>query len=309
MEKIEYITNQFKKTFGKKYENYCITRIYNLLNRTDVKFVTQQLLKRKGEKIALADLYLPQINMWIEIDEGYHENQKQSDLIRTNEILENYKLSEEIMKKYEALHEVIYINLEKPYRIVVYNKSLDEINQQIDEVVLEIKKRIELKGTNFVPWLNTYSRPEDYIKIRKLKVSDNSKFRTIKDIGKLFNISKVPFNQLIHGYVHILNNIYYWCPTLKIIGNECDKNAWENEMSEDGNIIYENQKEKGTKYLSSVKEENPIRYVFTKYKDETETLAYKFKGVFILDLDKTIKFNQRTWIKVSDEIELYKFFK
>ena len=70
MDKIEYITNQFKKTFGKKYENYCITRIYHLLNRTDVQIITQQMFKRKNEKeIALADLYFPQINLSIEIDE------------------------------------------------------------------------------------------------------------------------------------------------------------------------------------------------------------------------------------------------
>ena len=32
-EKIDYITNQMKKTFGKKYENYCLNRIYSLINR------------------------------------------------------------------------------------------------------------------------------------------------------------------------------------------------------------------------------------------------------------------------------------
>lgn len=63
LDKIDYITNQLKKTFGKKYENYCITRIYSLLNRNDIKIVTQQLFKRKGKKIALADLYLPQVNV------------------------------------------------------------------------------------------------------------------------------------------------------------------------------------------------------------------------------------------------------
>ena len=78
-EKIEYITNQLSKTFGKKYENYCVTRIYSLLKRDDIKIVTQQLFKRKGRKIALADLYLPQINMWIEIDEGHHINNKNAD--------------------------------------------------------------------------------------------------------------------------------------------------------------------------------------------------------------------------------------
>ena len=123
MEKIEYITNQLKKTFGKKYENYCVTRIYSLINRNDVKIVTQQLFKRKGKNIALADLYFPQINLWVEIDEGHHENQIQSDKDRTKEVIEMNKIPNEVKKKYEALEEVINPELEEPYRIVVYNKS------------------------------------------------------------------------------------------------------------------------------------------------------------------------------------------
>ena len=87
LDKIDYITNQLKKTFGKKYENYCITRIYSLLNRNNIKIVTQQLFKRKGKKIALADLYLPQVNVQIEIDEGHHLEQASDDFERTNEVI------------------------------------------------------------------------------------------------------------------------------------------------------------------------------------------------------------------------------
>ena len=133
-EKIDYITNQMKKTFGKKYENYCVNRIYSLINRNDVKIVTQQLFKRKGKKIALADLYLPQVNVWVEIDEGHHLVQGISDMERTNEVIEENKVSSEAKKKYDALEEVINVELEEPFRIVVYNKSLEEINSQIDEI-------------------------------------------------------------------------------------------------------------------------------------------------------------------------------
>ena len=61
--KKEYLTNQFKKTFFKKYENYCVTRIYNLVNNLNLQIVTQQLFKRDNDKIALADIYFPQINL------------------------------------------------------------------------------------------------------------------------------------------------------------------------------------------------------------------------------------------------------
>jgi very-short-patch-repair endonuclease len=308
MEKIEYITNQLKKTFGKKYENYCVTRIYSLINRNDVKIVTQQLFKRKGKNIALADLYFPQINLWVEIDEGHHENQIQSDKDRTKEVIEMNKIPNEVKKKYEALEEVINPELEEPYRIVVYNKSLDEINKQIDVIVEEINNRIAKLGEDFVPWINVNSNPEEFISKGVIKVSDNAKFKTIDTIGKLFNIEKVPFNQKLHGYINIDSNIYYWCPTLKIVGDECDNNAWENEISEDGNTIFENQKEKSSHYISDVLNEKPIRYIFTKYKDETGSMIYKFKGVFDLDEEETVKTNKRTWKKISDEIDLKQYF-
>ena len=46
MTKREYVIRQIAKTNKKNYENYVVTRIYHLLNRTDVKFVTQQYVNR-----------------------------------------------------------------------------------------------------------------------------------------------------------------------------------------------------------------------------------------------------------------------
>ncbi len=307
-EKIDYITNQMKKTFGKKYENYCVNRIYSLINRNDVKIVTQQLFKRRGKKIALADLYLPQVNVWVEIDESHHFDQVESDLRRTNEVIEENKVSSEAKKKYDALEEVINVELEEPFRIVVYNRSLEDINNQIDEIVNEIKSRIEKLGQDFIPWDKVNSSPVEFIKKGIISVQDNAKFRTIDDIGKLFNFDKVPFNQKLHGYINIRNNEYFWCPTVKINGDECNDNSWENEISDDGLYIFENQKERKDGYLESVIQEKPIRYIFTKYKDETGTMIYKFKGIFELDEEQSKNRNIRIWKRVSTEIDLRKFF-
>ena len=135
LEKREYILNQIRKTSNKKYENYCITRIYHLLNRDDVKFVIQQLFKIDN-KIALADLYLPQINLIIEIDEPYHDDEKQKieDKIREDEIISNY------IKKKILTHEVITHKLEIK-RIKIANNSLKNINKQIEDIVLFINKK------------------------------------------------------------------------------------------------------------------------------------------------------------------------
>lgn len=306
-EKIEYITNQLSKTFGKKYENYCVTRIYSLLKRVDIKIVTQQLFKRKGRKIALADLYLPQINMWIEIDEGHHINNKNADLNRTKDVKKVNTLSQEAQKKYSALDEVVPIGIEDPFRVDVYNKSLEDINKQIDVIVNEINDRIKKQGKNFIPWTKVNYSPEEFVRKGKITVNDNAKFKTIDQIGMLFNMKKVPMGKKIHGYVNIKNNMYIWCPTVKIQGDECDSNAWENEISDDGILIYENQKERKDNFLTQAIDELPIRYIFIKFKDDSRTKIYKFIGVYELDVKKSINKNIRVWAKKGDEIDLKVF--
>ena len=72
MDKKEYIVNQLKRTYHKKYENYCITRIIHRLDNEYIQFITQQLFKRPDGKFALADLYFPQLNISVEIDEPHH---------------------------------------------------------------------------------------------------------------------------------------------------------------------------------------------------------------------------------------------
>ena len=304
MEKIDYITNQFKKTFGKKYENYCITRIYNLVNREDLKIVTQQLFKRNDNKIALADLYLPQINMWIEIDEGQHINNTDSDNNRTKEVIDNNIISNSAKKKYKALDEVIYIDKEKPYRINVYNKSLKEINIQIDNIVNEINTRIINLKENFKPWNRVDGDYQEFLKKGFINVNDDAKFRTLDEIGKLFKLDKLPYDQKMHAYINIKDNYYIWSPTIIIEGNECDNNSWYNIISNDGNYIFEHQKIESQNYLSSVLDNDEIRYVFVKYKDESGRMIRKFKGVFVIDSEKSKKKQVRVWKKSSNQIDL-----
>ena len=72
MTKRDYIIRQIAKTNKKNYENYVVTRIYHLLNRTDLKFITQQYVNRPDGH-ALTDMYLPQLQLHIEIDESFHK--------------------------------------------------------------------------------------------------------------------------------------------------------------------------------------------------------------------------------------------
>lgn len=91
-----------------------------------VKFITQQYVKRPNGR-ALADLYFPQINYFVEIDEAHHLSKIELDKVRD--------------AYFEDATGVI------PTRIDVASKSIEEINHQIDDVILEIKSLITKEKT------------------------------------------------------------------------------------------------------------------------------------------------------------------
>jgi very-short-patch-repair endonuclease len=43
------------------------------LDDLDVEFVCQQCIRKDDQKIYLADLYYPQLGLYLEIDEGHHD--------------------------------------------------------------------------------------------------------------------------------------------------------------------------------------------------------------------------------------------
>ena len=70
MTELKYIIKQISKTNKKNYENFVVTRIWHGLNCLDVKFVTQQYFKRP-DGYALTDMFFPQFDLHIEIDEPH----------------------------------------------------------------------------------------------------------------------------------------------------------------------------------------------------------------------------------------------
>ena len=306
MDKKEYIANQLKKTFGKKYENYCVTRIINKLDNLNVRFITQQMFKRDGEEIALADLYFPQVNVWVEIDESQHLNQAEEDRIRTQEVIKN-----NIRSKLKNLEEVVYVELEEPERINIFDKNriitIEEINKRIDDIVEKINARILELGDRFVPWVNVYNTADEFVKKQSIEKNDNAKFRTLQDVSELFN-KGYHGNQLAYFNVSKEDNEYAWCPKLKLNEDDFKNNLYENEISDDGVYIFESSKEKNDKFVLDVLKTNEKRFVFAKYRDETGDFSYKFLGVYILDRNKTMNLNKRSWKKIDSKISLNKYF-
>ncbi|MBQ8636240.1 hypothetical protein IJX73_00105 [bacterium] len=297
MDKKEYILNQLRKTYFKKYENYCVTRIYTLVNNLNLQMVTQQLFKRGNNKIVLADIYFPQINLWVEIDEQHHDFQEKADKIRTQEVLINNKIN--------RLEEVVQITgLEEPYRIkVAFGYSIEDINNQIDKIVEEINRRIDALG-NKLQWDCKDKEPSEFIG-KIIRYSDNVKFRTIEKVTKLFKT--VRYRQQC-AWFKLKENEYLWCPKLDLIENEHKACKWENKISSDGTKIYESLRYEieGDEDLLNWNEK---RITFAYYNDENGSRMYKYRGVFALDKEGTQNYNykKRVWKKISDELDLSQY--
>ena len=162
MTKREYIIRQIAKTNKKNYENYVITRIYHLLNRIDVKFITQQYVNRP-EGHALTDMYFPQIKLHVEIDEPFHKKQIELDIHRETDIIQ------------ATNHHVSRIRI---------TEDLDSINYQITILIEQIRAKIKVleKSKQWESWdLDKEFNPNYFREKGYLDVQENPAFRKIVD--------------------------------------------------------------------------------------------------------------------------------
>lgn len=218
--KLDYITRILQKTSKKRIENYVISRIWHQLNSDEIKISHQQYVNRDDGKYALTDLYFPQINYHIEVNEEFHY--KDDFKINLDKLRE-----EDIIRKTKG-HIVRFVDCQK---------DLKDIHSQIDEIVSEINtlvnNRKELKI--FRPWDEKEMEPEYWIKKGIIKVSDNINFRKIDNIGTLFNVQIKNRGFLKPGAVKYLKDDFteIWWPEKK------DKNYWKNDFINDFEFITE----------------------------------------------------------------------
>ena len=276
MDKKEYIVKQLHRTHNKKFENYCITRIWHILNDLDIKIVTQQYIVRPSG-YALADLYFPQFKLIVEIDEEQHLGHKLEDSIRDKDVINA-------------------VNFEI-YRIDT-SKSLEEIHLKIDNLLKKIRK---MKKHNFVKWdYEDEFNPQKYIDKGYIDIEDNAMFRTHKDVYNCFGYN-YKSNVQQCGVNHKRNEkVRIWCPKLY------KNNKWVNEISYDEKIIYESSTDykENEEYLEKALKDTRInRYVFAHSKDNLGRVLYRFKGAYRLDREKTLELRKNVWIRYSTRVK------
>ncbi len=279
--KLDYMTRLFAKISKKKTETYVISRIWHQLNDDRVKFVVQQYIRRTQDKYALADLYLPQLGIFVEINEPFHKNNIEIDRIRNEEISQ--------------------VTHSKPI-VIDCDNSIEEIHSQISEVVQQIKQAIIERGKRFISWEGGSTLTVEYHRKKGyLKVDESEYVRTIDEAFAIFGAKAKHrgFLRVAGASVPNKPNEIVWCPN-------SGHRIWCNELSEDGLEIREynrNEQSRGEhveRYLS----DNQRRVTFFREEDELGFRFYRFVGVFELNKEKSEKENKCVWERISDYYQL-----
>lgn len=303
----EYILRSLTKLRHKRYESYVVHRIINLLNDLSLKFVTQQYVRRSDGRIALTDLFFPQLNLHVEVDEGHHFNVEKLiyDEIDTDQ--PHYVLNAHKEDKIREA-DIISITGHQIYRINVYKQennspqTLSTIHQQIDDLLLIIKKRkAELESKNrFHPWnIDQEFNPQTYIDLGEICIQDNVLFKTAKDACNCFGRSYKGWQKASNLHP-IESDTSIWFP--KLFKND----DWINSITPDGLIITEKSTnpEMMAKKVLEWKNERSKRIIFAHVKDNLSAKTlYRFMGLF--EVKSISEAEGRTWKRISEKVKTY----
>lgn len=272
MFKDDYILRMLSKTRYKKWESYVIHRVVHRLGDPEIEFKCQQCVRAGKESRFLLDLYFPQLGIYLEVDEPFHasEDKIRGDASRKRTIAEATKRMDIIDTK--GIEEV---------RISVANKSLREIDEEIERFVCKVReiKRKRVESDSFKPWdeqdFSYASKP--HLEKGLLEVSPYSLFRTHKDALECFGYSKGHYRRAMWSMpddvkreINISGKCFVWFPKLYV------NSKWNNSLSNDGKLIIEKNKGKSAGYTHEFEK----RIVFAHSKDPFGRTLYRFLGVF-----------------------------
>ena len=265
-DKIEYLAKSFSKTTGKKYEHYVITAIYHKINNFELKPVTQQLVysSKDPTKYYFLDLYFPQIEYGVEIDEPAHNREEYAaaDLERAEDIMGAIGCDERHVK-------------------INKDSTVEDINQQIDEIVQEVKNIISNRKEQ-LEWIPNEKLMEDAFKRRELSAGDGIHYKNYTAIWEKFTGEKLNHNRRCYAKNRRLPGDYIlWVPRAKIEVNGMvygDIN-WDNIIGEDGGVITERGARKKPLDIGKVVD-GEKRIVFMHVRDEFNSDKVVFLGCF-----------------------------
>lgn len=295
---MDYMERLFAKIGKKKTESYVIGRIWHQLDDDRVKFVVQQYIRRKEDKYALADLYLPQLNILVEINEPFHEGNKEVDRVRNEEIVDRTHYDLRVIR-------CGFMEKDAAGKDVIRWNSLEDIHRQIAEVVAFIKQRITQMGDSFKPLDDVSMLSVEYHRNKGyLKVEDNECLRTTDDVAAVFGTRPKHrgYRRASGAAVPNKKDEIVWWPA-------SGHSIWHNELIDDGMYIYEYPIAEGerAKHLKQwLDRPGHTRVTFLRGKDDLGFCFYRFVGVFQLDREKSMQKGHCVWRRIADTYQLDK---
>lgn len=281
MNTLKYIEDQLWKARNKRHESYVINRFWNRLDKTDVKIITQQYVTRPDGH-ALTDMYLPQFDIHLEVDEPHHLDQQEQDQNRDRDIID------------ATDHEIV--------RIPITN-NIEDINNQVDDLVERVilLRSSMIENGTWQPWdVKREYNPVYWRRIGELRVDMKPSFLKIIDT---LNCCGEPHEDVKGGgwfKSETYPGHFHWYPKLYAHDN------WDNALIENGTII----REKNTDPVGAeanfkrVSKNQVKRIVWAKYKDNLNNIFYRFVGVFEFDEVNSSVENGNIYRRVSSNLVL-----
>ncbi|MCZ2356151.1 MAG: DUF559 domain-containing protein [Bacteroidia bacterium] len=280
MNKLDFISRQFSRAEKKRFEHYVVTRIWHLLNDLSIKFVTQQYVSRPDGR-ALTDMFFPQLQIHIEIDEGHHKKQIEWDKLREADIIN------------ATGHEVLRVDV---------TQNIEAINTEIFKIVEHIKLK-KSNSNDFKSWdIEAELNPKTYIDKGFIDLNDDCAFRTMVDAANCFGNDYKPKGIWTGGAGHGKDNgKIIWFPKLYKNGK------WNNSISNDEIEIREicELPENAKSHIDHVLKDNRTRIVFARVKSPLGDIMYRFKGEYELDKNLTNYTDGLLWRRISKSVKTY----
>ncbi len=287
MDKKEYYVKQLAKTNKKNYENYVVGRIICLINDLSLKFITQQSVIIRGGKRALTDLYFPQIDLHVEVDEAYHKDRIDEDKMREADIV---RVTNHAIERIDV------------------TKNIELIHLLIDEVVKKIKNAVEekKKDNTFIPWdIEAEYDTKTYINKGYIDLKEKVAFNRIVDACNCFGHNYIGYQRAKAKHPNERNKDL-WFPKLY------ENKDWQNSISDDGKIIAERRKVNNPEFIKTylLNLLNPEKYarkriVFARVKGSLGDIMYRFKGLFEVNEEKSRKAQAIIYERKETRVKTY----
>lgn len=286
---LQYLSRLFQKISSKPTELYVVSRIWHQLNDLEIQMIPQQYVNLPEDKYALSDIFFPQVNVFVEINEPQHYH------------------SDSRIELDRQRNEKIKAKTGTDVEVIDCREPLEKIHQQIDDIVKRIKGKVEASrmADSFKQWRPDISRDPAYWKTKGvLRVEDDVIMNNIEAICSIFDAD---FKQTKRGFlrkgaiVHPnLPGCVIWWPSA------ASRSKWRNHALDGGILITEsnNFAEKNQSHYHGTIKSPHKRIVFYHTKDALGFEGYYFMGIYEIDFDLSNEKDGLFWRRVGTEIQL-----